>query len=1058
MSTLVDVRGNPIVSNPRQSWGGRTPALIRTSLANQGMDQSASLGPGTPQQPRSGYSVRPRSTDYPVGINLSTSSRQQWGRTPFTVLQAIIDAYDIARICINHKIDEIRSMEPMFVPADGISGNVEDALDAARAVMAFPDRENDWNSWINILLENALRYDAAPTYRRRNYDGEIISFENLDGTTVFPYVDENGRRPSAPAPAYFQRIKGMTDVWFTAEDITYNRFRPQANSPYGLAPIESVLLTANTDLRFQWHFLQMFTDGSIPGGFIELPPDISSPDQVAEWQDYWDSVTVGDQTILHKLLAVPSGTKMSETRPKAFDKTFPEHLASRVAAAFGVVPQDLGIVSDVNRANGETQTDIQFRVNTLPWVRFVEGIVSRYLQVDLGLPVKMDLDTGRDKEDRVSDAQAWEIYVRTGAASPDEMRTEVLGLPIDNERPIPRGFLSPRLGFIPFSSVEAISGKIDPETAAPADDVPLEETSFDGTPGLVPDKLPGGAQFKRAPINPDEPNFPELERPVPGTDTVALPVAPLAKSEATAGVTSATGIHGVDLVEEDDELVKSELTTFRRFAKARKARGSWRDFQFTAVGHVEAHRLNDSGRAELRKAAGEIIAAGLAVVAEDTGRVLMLQRALDPEDPAGGTLEMPGGHVEDGETPLQAAVREWCEEVGAILPHFGSQSGQWDSGIYQGFVYRIDSESQVPVRGEGLVSNPDDPDGDLIEAILWVNPEDLVGNPMVRPELAADLDAVLAAIAPKPVVIDAAEDDAAFLAEPLVKSWRDTVTKTPQHLYDLPITDHYAPAVHAALRLILDSVPVARIAAAVTGMFSKSTTTDVAVTAGTVAAAEQVREQIAALPKLDTRTLEQVVRDIRTEGYLAGIHAGMVQVGPHAMTLSGSAGEAAVAIDWDNWAPGNSLAAVKTVDGGLAELLDNASITVQGIADTTLDAIGNSIASGLDSGLSVDEISRDLSDFIDDPLRAERIAHTETTRAVMGASQDVWKTNGVTTWDWLDSDGACTAICVPMVEANPHSMDDPPPPGHPLCRCSGTPNASSVVAENITPTESGSDE
>jgi 8-oxo-dGTP pyrophosphatase MutT (NUDIX family) len=418
-----------------------------------------------------------------------------------------------------------------------------------------------------------------------------------------------------------------------------------------------------------------------------------------------------------------------------------------------VTPQDIGLVKDVNRANGETQVDIQFRVNTLPWVRWVEGILSRYLKYDVGLPVAVKLDTGRDKEDRLAEAQAWQIYVDSGAASVDEMREELLGLPVDNERRVPRFINTKRLGPVPLTSIEAIAGPVDAESLSPTDAAPLAETPFDGAPALVPDKLPGGQVFTRAQINPDEPSFPGLQVPHPDTGVVAPPAAPVAK-DATAGVTSATGITGSPLAgsEEDDEVKvakAAEVASFRRFAKARARAGRWRDFSFEVHDGVEAHRLNDAGRLEVRKAAGLIGVAGLAVLAADSGRVLMLQRALDPSDDAAGMWEFPGGHLEDGESPLDAARREWQEEVGCLLPA-GEVTGVWDgaNGIYRGFVYRIGGEGLLDVAGRGQVNNPDDPDGDVVEAIAWWAPALLPGNPALRVELAASIDAVLSALAP----------------------------------------------------------------------------------------------------------------------------------------------------------------------------------------------------------------------------------------------------------------------------------------------------------------------
>jgi len=762
-------------------------------MTEQGMDTSANFGPGHPLMPAHGYSTRPRSTDYPVGVNINTMGREAWGRTSYAVLAGIIDAYDVARMCINHKIDEIRSMEPMYLPKDGVKGDLTDAVDAAEVAMSFPDRENPFEAWVSLLFENSLRYDAGPLYKRRNYDGEIIALEVLDGTTIFPYIDEHGRRPKSPAPAYFQRIKGQTDKYFTRDDITYNLFRPQANSPYGLAPIESVLLTANTDIRFQWHFLQMFTDGSIPGGFMSLPPDISSPDQVAEWQEYWDAITLGDQSILHKLLAVPNGSVLTETRPKTFDKEFPQHLASRTAAMFGVVPQDIGIVDDVNRSSGETQTDIQFRVNTLPWVRFFEGIVSRYLQLDLGLPVKLKLNTGRDTEDSAEEAQRWATLVQNGAASADEMRAALTGLAIDNERPVPRGFVSNKGGFIPLDSIMGIAGHIDPETAAPSSDVPLTGQPFTAPGGVVPEKEPGAIDFTRAPLNADEPNFPELEGVVPGSDVVATPAPagaedeeePVAKAEATAGVTAESGIAGVDLVDDDETLVKSELAAFRRFTKSAQRRGKWRDFAFTAVDRVQAHRLNDDARAQLRKAAGELVAAGLAVRAMDTGRVLLLQRGLDPEDPASGSWEFPGGHIEDGEAPFDAACREWQEEVGILLPAVATADAyaeftNWaaSNGVYIGFVFDVASEADIALADRAVVTNPDDPDGDIVEAVAWWDPSLLAGNPAIRAELLDDAPLVLAALA---------DDEAADVGDLVEENGLGILDEIPEPIADAAV-------------------------------------------------------------------------------------------------------------------------------------------------------------------------------------------------------------------------------------------------------------------------------
>lgn len=138
---------------------------------------------------------------------------------------------------------------------------------------------------------------------------------------------------------------------------------------------------------------------------------------------------------------------------------------------------------------------------------------------------------------------------------------------------------------------------------------------------------------------------------------------------------------------------------------------------------------------------------GLAIVARDTGRVLMLQRSMsDEDDPARGKWEFPGGHLEDGEEAFQAACREWSEEVGQPCP-VSDFAGHWDSGIYRGHVAVVDSESVVPMMDDRKVLNPDDPDQDLVEVVAWWNPYDLKNNPAIREELNDAIDDVVETIA-----------------------------------------------------------------------------------------------------------------------------------------------------------------------------------------------------------------------------------------------------------------------------------------------------------------------
>jgi len=153
--------------------------------------------------------------------------------------------------------------------------------------------------------------------------------------------------------------------------------------------------------------------------------------------------------------------------------------------------------------------------------------------------------------------------------------------------------------------------------------------------------------------------------------------------------------------------------------------------------------LEDWDKTRAKQSAKEVTHAGLALMAKDTGRVLTLQRALSDQDSAGGKFEFPGGKVEEGESPLEGAIREWKEETGSQLPS-GQVADSWlSNGMYQGHVYVVPSEDVLQINGspgDRQVLNPDDPDQDNIEVVLWMHPKDLKDHPSTRKEVKTGTD------------------------------------------------------------------------------------------------------------------------------------------------------------------------------------------------------------------------------------------------------------------------------------------------------------------------------
>lgn len=631
----VDVRGG--------FQEGAAPPEVLEALDAQGMDAQPPFGPGAPLRPYRELGDQPRNFDYRVGRNIAVTPRA--GRISFATLKGIIDGYDIAQICIKHLINDVRSLPLNFIAADGVTDNVDDDIARAKAFFRKPDGQHTFRAWVAMYLNDMLRYDAGTLYKRRDRVGRLIALETISGTTIMPLSDYYGRVPTGDAPAYVQVVNGVPWMWLRNDALVYEPLHPATDSLYGTAPIEFVLLRANTDIRFQWYLLNRFTEGNVPAAFAEAPPDMSNPAAVTELQEAWDALMLGDQARKRQIRWVPAGSNVTPFREEGFDKEMALYLFRLTCAAYGVTPNDLGITDDVNRASGDTQVDVQYRVGPKPIVMHLEDLFNEVLQGDLGLRVQASFDEGEEKDDRLTTAQAWKIYVESGAAGLDEMREELLGLPVDTENPTPR-FILTASGPVLLSQLGLPAGDIDPATAAPEPGAPLP---LPAETGLV-----------------DEP--------------VDEPVEPAIAAKGTE----------LDGILED----------------------------------------------------ATPIAAGLVVIAEDTGRILMLQRALDDEDPASGCWEFPGGCLEPDEQPLAAAWREWAEEVGQIVPP-GRPAGMFASpnGVYHAYIWVIESEALVACNAdERPVTNPDDPDGDAVETVAWMPLEHLPEFAGLRAEVAESTD------------------------------------------------------------------------------------------------------------------------------------------------------------------------------------------------------------------------------------------------------------------------------------------------------------------------------
>ncbi|MGN6609994.1 MAG: hypothetical protein ACTHMS_23660 [Jatrophihabitans sp.] len=109
--------------------GDGTPIDVVAAEHAAGMDNTNPFAPGTPIPALQGYEGRPRHQDFITGYNIAARPRSQ-ERVAFSTLRELIKAYDVAQMCIWHRIDSVRSLKWDLVAMDGYEGR---DIDQARA-------------------------------------------------------------------------------------------------------------------------------------------------------------------------------------------------------------------------------------------------------------------------------------------------------------------------------------------------------------------------------------------------------------------------------------------------------------------------------------------------------------------------------------------------------------------------------------------------------------------------------------------------------------------------------------------------------------------------------------------------------------------------------------------------------------------------------------------------------------------------------------------------------------------------------------------------------------
>lgn len=369
-----------------------------------------------------------RAIDYVAGYNLATRARRDSGIS-FQQLRAFADGYDLLRMVIETRKDQVENFEWKFVkrnakPGEAVADTMQARIDSMTEFFQKPDGRLPWGQWLRAQLEDTFVLDANvfwPVYNGK----QLARIESIDPVTIQKFIDNSGRTPDAPLPAYRQILHGIPASHYTKDQLLYYIRNVRTHAVYGYSPVEQALMTINIGLRREVSQLQYFTEGNIPEAVAGVP-DTWTPEQIAMFQAGWDALLEGNTGARRHMKFVPGDAAkvLMLKSPEALLKgEFDEWIIRIICYAFSVPPTPF--VKQMNRATAQSATEEARAEGLQPLLSYIKNMIDDLVTKCFGVD---DIEFAWDMEeeqDANTQSQIDDRYIKNGTLSNDDVRNRM---------------------------------------------------------------------------------------------------------------------------------------------------------------------------------------------------------------------------------------------------------------------------------------------------------------------------------------------------------------------------------------------------------------------------------------------------------------------------------------------------------------------------------------------------------------------------------------------------------------------------------------------------------
>ncbi len=273
------------------------------------------------------------------------------------------------RAAINHRRVQVSQSEWGIVPIDP-KREVDEALQAKiELLLLHPNnKQKTFRALIEPVIEDILVLDRGVIEKEITVAGEPTALHLVNGADIRTRPMWSGE-PADPRYEWWPNNVFVSNMLDT--QVILMMANPTSHRVDGISPLEMLKHTIDADLEARDFNVRAVRQHS-PNGLLNLGENVGA-NVIDAFRAYWDAEVAGKKQMgIIGGVQNPEFIKMGQTARDMQYMQWQVYLLRKIAAVFGIAPQDLGITFDVNRANATTQQELSEDRGLKPLLRLIE--------------------------------------------------------------------------------------------------------------------------------------------------------------------------------------------------------------------------------------------------------------------------------------------------------------------------------------------------------------------------------------------------------------------------------------------------------------------------------------------------------------------------------------------------------------------------------------------------------------------------------------------------------------------------------------------------------------